>query len=281
MHGLEKYRAILKTQLINSLAYPGDLVSRSLSIVFFMWVFVHLWQATYRSVGQESIAGLTLRDTLWYLMLAETIVLSKPRLAASIAEAVRDGSVAYLLNKPYNFLLYQLSVGLGDSLLRMAFNALAGGAIVWLTVGPPPDPRGLGVSPRPEAWLEGSVERWPLVLAAMSAAWLLDFCFNAMIGLMAFVTEDVAAFEWIYSKILFLLGGLLIPLDFFPDWLRAITQALPFAYIVYGPARLFVEPSLERFVTLLLTQLVWLLILGSLLAVLYRKGVAWLSINGG
>ncbi len=263
-HTSRKYWAIFKTQLLNSFAYPGDLISRSLSIVIFMWVFAHLWRATYSSMGQETIAGLTLRETLWYLMLTETILLSKPRLAASIAQAVRDGSVAYLLNKPYNFLLYQLGVGLGDSLLLMLFNALAGGAVVWLVVGPPPPPWG-----------------WPLALVGVMLAWLIDFCITAMIGLAAFVTEEISAFEWIYSKLLFLLGGLLIPLDFFPDWLRSIAQALPFAYTLYGPARLFVEPSLGRFATLLLAQSAWLAALGLLLAYLYRRGVAWLTINGG
>ena len=56
---IQKYWAIFRTQLLNSFAYPGDLASRSLSIVIFMWVFVHLWRATYRSAGQQSIAGLT------------------------------------------------------------------------------------------------------------------------------------------------------------------------------------------------------------------------------
>jgi ABC-2 type transport system permease protein len=263
-HAPKKYWAIFKTQLLNSFAYPGDLFSRSLTIVVFMWVFTHLWRTTYRSMGQETIAGLTLHETLWYLMLAETIVLSKPRLSAVIAEAVRDGSVAHLLNKPYNFLLYQLCVGMGDSLLRVLFNALAGGAVIWLTAGPPPAPWG-----------------WPLALVTMMLAWLIDFCLTAMIGLAAFVAEDVSAFDWIYSKLLFLFGGLLIPLDFFPGWLRAITHALPFAYTLYGPARLFVEPSLERFVTLLLAQTAWLAALGLLLTYLYRRGVAWLTINGG
>ncbi len=207
---------------------------------------------------------MSLHDTLWYLMLAEVIVLSKPRLARSIAQSVRDGSVAYLLNKPYNFLLYQCSVGLGDSLLRMVANILVGGAIVWLLVGPPPDPRG-----------------WPLVLVAVTLAWFIDFCIAAMIGLAAFVTEEVRAFEWIYQKILFILGGLLIPLDFYPDWLQTIAKATPFAYTIYGPARLFVDPSLERFVMLLLGQVLWLGILAALLALAYRRGVGQLAINGG
>ncbi|MEZ4663706.1 MAG: hypothetical protein R2911_39740 [Caldilineaceae bacterium] len=33
---------------------------------------------------------------------------------------VRDGSIAYLLSKPYNYIVYQCSIGLGDSLLKMA-----------------------------------------------------------------------------------------------------------------------------------------------------------------
>ena len=259
-----KYWLIFKTQLLNNLAYPGDLFLRSLSIVFFMWVFVHLWRAVYRSSGETAIAGLTLRDTLWYLMLTETLILSKPRLARTIAEMVKDGSVAHLLNKPYNFLVYQASVWMGDSLSFMGFNLLAGGAVVWWLVGPPPDPRG-----------------WPFVLVVMVAAWLLDFCITAMIGLAAFVTEDVAAFEWIYSKLLFILGGMLIPLDFFPPWLRSAAQALPFAYTIYGPARFFVQPEPGRFVSLLLGQLLWLAVLGGLLAFIYRKGITRLAINGG
>jgi ABC-2 type transport system permease protein len=136
---LIKYLAITRTQIINSAAYPLDLATRSLMIVMFMFVFMQLWHSTYRALGQSNIAGLSLNETMWYLMIAETIVLSKPRLTNAIAEQVKDGSIAYLLNKPYNFLLYHFSVALGDGVIRMAFNALAGGAIVWLMIGPPPN----------------------------------------------------------------------------------------------------------------------------------------------
>ncbi len=259
-----KYWAIFKTQVSNRTAYVSDMLAGSLSILLYVWIFIQLWRATYTAAGQTAIAGWTLRDTLWYLMLTETIVLSKPRLTRLVSEAVKDGSVAYLLNKPYDFLLYQLSVGLGDSLLSMAFNLLAGGALVWLLVGAPPDPRG-----------------WPLALVAMLLGWLIDFCFQAIIGLAAFVTEEISAFEWIYQKTLFILGGMLIPLDFFPGWLRTVSEALPFAYTVYGPARLFVEPSLARFWLLALGQVAWLGVMGIIVGLLYRQGMKRLTINGG
>ena len=68
-----KYWAIFKTQILNRLAYLGDLLPGSITIILFMWIFLQLWRATYSSTGQTSISGLTLSATMWYLMLAETM----------------------------------------------------------------------------------------------------------------------------------------------------------------------------------------------------------------
>ncbi len=264
MREARKYWAVMTIQAVNSLAYPAELVWRSLAIVLFIWIFAQLWRVTYSVAGTASIAGLTLHDTLWYLMLSEAIEISRPRLARSIAESVRDGSIAYLLNKPYNFLLYQLSTTLGESFFRLILNVAFGSAAVWLLAGPPPDPRG-----------------WPLTLIAILGAWGINFCIGALIGLSAFVAEDVAPFEWIYQKMIFILGGMLIPLDFYPQWLQAITRILPFSYAMYGPARLFVSPDLGRFASLMLGQLIWLILLGGLLAFVFARGMRRLAINGG
>jgi ABC-2 type transport system permease protein len=259
-----KYTAIFRTQLLDSLAYPADLFSRSISMGLFMWIFLNLWRVTYDAMGSSEIAGLSLRETMWYLMITEMVILSKPRMSNNIAAAVKDGSIAYLLNKPYNFILYQASVSLGDSLFRMLANALMGGAVIWLTTGPPP---GLG--------------SWPATILAIILAWCIDFCISALIGLLAFLTEDISAFLWIYQKMILVLGGVLIPLDFFPDWLKNLSLSLPFAYTTYAPARIFVDPSLDTFTNLILRQGIWLLLLAGLLTFLYRRAEKWLSINGG
>jgi ABC-2 type transport system permease protein len=210
------------------------------------------------------IAGYSIQDTLWYLMISETVVLSRPRLWRPISESVKDGSIAYVLNKPYNFLLYHASMGLGDGLLATVANLIMGGALVWLLVGPPPSTIGFVYAG-----------------VALFLAWWIEFCTSALIGLAAFATEEVAAFDWIYQKILFILGGLLVPLDFYPAWLQTIARYTPFAYTVYGPARIFVDPSLPAFVTLIGQQLIWLAVTGLILFVVYRLGVRRLTINGG
>src|SRR5512138_1434833 len=138
MKSFKKYWAIFQITLINSLAYPGELLGRSLMILPFMWIFYQLWKVTYAASGSEVINGLTLRDVLWYLMLAETIELGRPPATArTISENVKDGSIAYLLNKPYDFLLYQLSTVMGETIFRAGMNALFGGLVIWWLVGPP------------------------------------------------------------------------------------------------------------------------------------------------
>ncbi len=259
-----KYWAVFRTQLVNSLAYPIDLLGRSLAIVLFMWIFMNLWRVTYGATGASSIAGLTLADTMWYLMMAEAVMLSKRDLSETISEQVKDGSVAYLLNKPFNFIVYHFAAGLGHSILSFGGNLLIGSGIVWLMVGPPP-----------------GITGWLFAGAAVALSWLLDFCFSALIGLSAFVVEETNAFRWIYQKFLLLLGGVLIPLDFFPGWLQTISLNLPFAWIIYGPARLFVDPSLARLGQVLLQQGIWLAIFGGIVWVTYRRAVARLVINGG
>ncbi len=66
-----KYLAIFRAQLANRLAYRGDLLVGSLSILVFMWIFLQLWRVTYQASGGGDIAGLSLQQTLWYLLLTE------------------------------------------------------------------------------------------------------------------------------------------------------------------------------------------------------------------
>jgi len=261
---MKKYLAIFKINLLNSLAYPAELATRSGMILVFMVVFFQLWHVTYAASGSQVLNGLTLHDTMWYLLLAETIELGRPRLARAISEQVKDGSIAYLLNKPYDFLLYQLALGLGESLPRMGLLFILGGALVWAMTGPPPE-----------------LQNWPLASLALVGAWLLHFCVNGLIGLVAFVAEEVAPFEWIYQKLVFILGGLLIPLDFYPSWLQSVAKTLPFAYMMYGPARLFVRPDVQLFIQIIAGQILWLAVLAGLLALANSRGMRRLAINGG
>lgn len=264
MKKFSKYWSIFEITLLNSLAYPGELVGRSLMIIPFMWIFYQLWKVAFSAAGVDAINGLTLQDTLWYLMMTETIELGRPPIARTMSENVKDGSVAYILNKPYDFLWYQFSSAMGETIFRAIMNAIFGGLTVWLLIGAPAHPQGFLVA-----------------IPAVLGAWVLHFCINAMIGLSAFVVEDVAAFTWIYQKLAFIFGGMLIPLDFYPQWMQTLAKAMPFSSALYGPARLFVSPTMDLFIGVMSLQMFWIITLVFVLVVAYRRGLTQLTVNGG
>jgi len=263
LKSLSKYSAITRINLLNNLAYFGELAYRSIFMVVILYVFVQLWTATFGAVGSDRIAGLSLPNTIWYLVMTETVMLSKIRVAGKIAEEVRDGSLAYTVGRPYSYLLYHFFYGIGDTLLRLAINFAAGSILVTLLVGPmPPAPL-------------------PAVFAVVLLAIILDFCIGGLLGLLAFFTEDVDSFVLIYNKVLFILGGTLIPLDFLPGWLRDLSLALPFNLTVYAPARLFVQFDWDRWLSTLAAQAAWVAAFAVALELVFRWGMRRVSINGG
>ena len=102
-----------------------------------------------------------------------------------------------------------------------------------------------------------------------------------MIGLCAFWLEETNGLNLIYSRVTMILGGMLIPLELFPDSWQPIVRALPFSSIVYAPARLFIDPSLAFFQEVIARQIVACLVFGLGVFVIYRVACQRVFSNGG
>jgi ABC-2 type transport system permease protein len=266
---VRKYSAIARINIQNSLAYAWDALGQGVFVTLFIFVFAQLWRATFKAQNVPdggTIAGLTLVQTLWYFVWAELIQISKANVAITIQEEVRDGSLAYTLGRPYNYLLYHFFSAQGGVVIRMVFILTFGSAVALLEVGPLHSFR---------------LATMPGVLLITALAFVLDFCIMAMIGLTAFFTEDTAAFRLIYSKINFVIGGLLLPLDFLPDAVQSVVRVLPFNLVLYAPSKQFVAWDGAQFLEQVGLQIVWIAILAGLLALFFRYGARRVSINGG
>lgn len=260
-----KYGAMTAIMLQNQLAYVWDTVNRAFFIVIIMFVFVQLWSAVYAGQGADAIAGLTLSQTIWYFLIAEVMELGKVRHDMRISDEVKDGSIAYTLIRPYNYLAYHFFNGLGELVVKMAMVFVLGLPLVAYYAGAPPV----------------AVGHLPAVLLVAALAIGIDFFVFSIIGLLAFVTEDVSSFRLIYQKLVFVLGGLMLPLDFLPGWLERIARLLPFNLTTYAPAKLFVAFTWEQFWEIVPLQLFWLGVIGGVLWVQFRWATRRLAINGG
>jgi ABC-2 type transport system permease protein len=263
---LAKYYEISKVEILNTLAYPYNLFGRGAFIALIIFIFFNLWSAIYNEGGANAL-GFSLVALIWYLVMAETAVNggTSGALARRIAEDVQTGDIAYTLNRPYSFLLYQFAYSIGTSLLVTIVVFALASIVAFLLVGP----------------LQVNMIVLPFVVISLLLALVLMFLMNFSIGILAFWFEEVKSIRWINEKLIFILGGMLIPINFFPGILRQIALLLPFSYTSYAPAYLFVDFSSTFFVQSISMQLIWIAIYAVVAYGLYRIGIKRVSTNGG
>lgn len=263
--GLLKYAAVLRVSAANNLAYMMEVVFRALFVVVLIFIIGQLWKTTFSQRGASLLSGFSVNDMIWYLAAAETIATSMPALTRRIDMEVRSGQLAYLLCRPCNYILYNFAQYLGERIIRLALNGVIAAVVAFAIVGPPH-----------LTW--AGVLAWPLaVLLAIS----IEFVCYFGIGLLAFWTEETTSFSFIFSRLVLVLGGVLAPLEIFPEPLRSIAQVLPFSSILYGPSRTLIHFELARFGWLLVQQSITLVVACLLLLALYSFATRRVSINGG
>lgn len=247
-----KHLAIAALAARHALHARGEAVARAVFYLAILVVLSSLW----RALGADG-------SYVWYVALTEWVVLAMPLLSVEIEEDVRRGDIAYRIARPVSYLWTKVAEGLGNGLVRLAMIGGCGGVAAWLLTGTPP-PRGVLLS---------------LPLATLS--FFLLVLWQAALGLTAFWIGDTQPLFWVWQKLLFLLGGLLFPLDVYPEWLQRAAYFTPFAPLLHGWARLALDPdpALAAETGLLLAG--WGVALVVFLAWLYRRALVVLDVNGG
>lgn len=263
MKKLRKYLLVIKTNISNNMVYAADVFSGALFFALIVFVFMELWKAI--SANSGSMEGYTVNRLVWYYVAAETVVFSKCNVFQSMNREIKDGGIAYKLNKPYHFVLYQLAEGMGQITVRLLMNLTVGLILGFLYVGR----------------LEGfDLKALPAVIISVMLGIFLNFFMDAVIGMTSFWTEDNSAFYWIAQKLSFMMG-LFLPLEFLPGVIQKIALYLPFSYIAYAPARLLTSFSMKEFWSIIPVQVFYTALFAALSALVYWRGVKKLNVNGG
>jgi ABC-2 type transport system permease protein len=225
------------------------------------WALSSVWRIAAEANGGQ-VAGYTAAALTWYIATTEagTIALNA-RLIEDVGFAIADGSIAAELLRPASVLGIRVVTELGRTLPRLVTCACGGVLLSLLVVGPPPD---------------------AVSLALVPFALLLGVTCN-LVGMYAFAgsgfwLRDTRSAWFLYQKFVFLLGGMLLPLQVLPDAMARVALGLPFMAMAYAPARLAAG---HREPWLLLVQAGWLLVLWLLAARVFAAGERKLVAVGG
>lgn len=266
--GWLKYLAIVRVAFWQRLSERAVLIGRVTFYFLVLLVFSCVWRTLFSAHPEHAGRGAggvrTAADYVWYLALTEWVMLSQPSLYLEIESDVRSGDVAYQLTRPMSYVGGKLAEGMGDLLLRLLLLAPFGLLFARLISGQWADPLSLGC-----AALVGALAALVMLLA------------YAAIGLCAFWLHDTTPVYLVWQKLMFVLGGLMVPLSLYPEWLRDLARLLPFSSFLYEPGRLVLEGSASFDPVVVLELLSWL-VLGVLgVAGLERLGRRSIELQGG
>jgi ABC-2 type transport system permease protein len=259
-----KYFALFKIAFKDRVASPADVMARAVFFGVIICIFSRLW-ATLAAGGVNFGVASDQKQLVWYLFITESILLSLPPLPELVDQEIQTGNIAYQLVRPLDYVGNRAMAFLGDVCARFAVNVLVGAVAAGILVGLPTEP----------VYLLAAI---PLLIGAF----LIHLGISLSISMLGFWVEDTLPFFWIYSKSAFILGGLFMPIDYYPEWLKSICRVLPFQDGVYSVAHSALHMAGGSSIWLVLgRQLAWSAGAIALASLTYRFGVERLEARGG
>lgn len=263
---LSAYPAFTTTAFQSRLAYRNQVWASAFGQLVSIFARIAIWVAAY--AGATSVDGVTLPEMITYALLAGPLLYwGYARVLYEVGDAVRTGDVAIYLLRPLHYPAYLLCNHIGQFLFELVAIVLPVAIIVGFTFGPLP----------PASLFHGL-----LFLAYWAVSWLTLFSLACICGLLAFWLLTAFSLEWFLMGIMALFSGSMIPLWFMPPALATAFGYLPFAWISYYPAAVYLG-KLDPAATWihLAIGLAWVSALGLCVAWLWAQSRHRLIVQGG
>jgi ABC-2 type transport system permease protein len=256
-----KYAAFSRVAMARACRERGDLYGRVAFFAVILGVFSSLWRAAAE-------AGLPTasepRALVWYLAVTEWIVLSTPQIHLDIQDAIRAGDVVYRLGRPASYVIAEIAATLGVLAVRLPLLGVTAFACAFAFTGWIPPLRALAI-----------VVPFGVVAAALLAA------LHVWIGLLAFWLHDVSPVYWVCQKLMFILGGLMLPLEVYPAIIQRIAAFTPFKAVLAEPASFVLVNGAVTPAVLARDLAIWCALTAVGMGWTFRRAAADLTINGG
>ena len=168
-----------------------------------------LWHVAVDANGGD-IGGYSALALTWYVITSEAAIVSvNARHIEDIGTDIAVGTVAVELLRPASVLGVRVSTQVGGGVPRVATLWASGAVLATLVAGAPPSRSALLLAA-------------PSLVLAITANLLAQHAVAAI----AFWIRDAGSVWFLYMKGVFILGGMIIPLELLPEWLERISLLL-------------------------------------------------------
>lgn len=266
MKKISTYFYAYKIQILKSLAYKFDVYGNIIMQTIIMLAGAFFWKALFKNA--DSMDGVTVDTMLTYTVVSSMVsVLLTTNVELRITDSVRKGSIAVDMMRPVNIFKVFFAENLG-SVTALIFQNLIPIFIIGSLIIKVPVPASLA---------DGL-----LFVVSLALAFFINWYLAVIFGMWAFKIIEMSALIQVKKHLVRLLSGSMIPIWFFPDWIKGILECLPFVYIYQMPISIYVgqytPESLKRG---LLLQVLWVIVLFVIKEYLEKRVTKSVMIQGG
>jgi len=263
------FLAYLKNSFLNGLAYRFQYFMSVISTLIFVAVNFFIWRAVYHGVeaGAE-VRGYSFAEITTYIVIGWlSIRFCSSGIDSSLNSMVRSGQISLSLIRPV------------DLQLRLTMRALSESCFTFLFVMPPLSFFLWIMFP---ILLPYDLSCFLFYIVSIILGFFTLALLNFIVGLSAFYLFSINGLISAKHFLIQILSGLLLPLEFFPGFLRVIMEFLPFKNIIYVPVLIYLgKVSREDVSSLILSQLFWIIALLLIGRLFWRHALQKLEVQGG
>lgn len=237
-----------------------------LNAFLYIFIFTSVWN-TVSEESPSSLGSWTKDSLISYAVLSTLIKVSFGRNESLLTNKIKTGDIVYDILKPYNFVLMYFSDSLGVSLFQLFARAIPLLVFSFLFFGLVPD----------IDWVS-----FLKFLPVYFMSFLLFILFGFLISSLAFFFTEVFSFMILYSALVTLLSGSVIPTNLFPEYLQKIIFWTPFPYLYFFPTTILIGKQIDfSYQELFFRYLLELFVLASITFAVYFSGKKKLEFAGG
>jgi len=271
---LAKYLSIFTVSLKERMTYRADFLLGTVLRFLPMVTTILLWQAIYAGSGQMSLGDkgtqYTYKEMIAYLLLTNIsrMFSSMPGLAGGIAREIREGTMKRYLVQPIDMIGYLLVYRVAHKVTYIIMSFLPYALLFFLC----------------RSFFDGFPDALTMAAFALSLvlSFLVGFFFELSVGMVGFWFLEVTSLLYIVMTLNFFISGHMLPLDLLPQPWSGLLKVLPFQYMAYFPAIVFLGKVKGMMLLLfLLGELFWAVFFMVLARALYRLGLKRYSAFGG
>jgi ABC-2 type transport system permease protein len=252
------------------MTYRSDFLVGTMLRFLPMVTTILLWRAVYTGSGQNSLAGFKYNEMIAYLLLVHIsrMFSSMPGLAGGIAREIREGTLKRYLTQPVDMIGYLTSYRIAHKVAYITMSFIPYAILFFIC----------------RDYFEGFPDPVTLGAYAISLilAFFVGFYFEVAVGLVGFWFLEVTSLLYIVMTLNFFISGHMLPLDLLPQPWAGILKSLPFQYMAYFPAVVFLGKVQGADLAYhLLGEFAWAVFFLVLARFLYRRGLRRYGAYGG